>query len=99
MQHLHKVLAGAVLAAAFGIAFASSGSAQEQPPPTQDGSPRYTSQDGPTGTATPPSTELPPEAKAATGRRERGMPIQAYAVAPGTKFLVSIEGDLTTKEA
>jgi hypothetical protein len=30
--------------------------------------------------------------------RQHGLPLQAYAVTPGTKFLVKLEGDLGTKE-
>lgn len=37
-----------------------------------------------------------PEPQKADGRRH-GLPLQAYAVAPGTKFLVVLEQDLTSK--
>jgi hypothetical protein len=39
-----------------------------------------------------PSRELHP----ADGRRQRGVPAETYAVAPGTKFLVRLEDDLSS---
>jgi hypothetical protein len=38
-----------------------------------------------------------PEPQAADGRRH-GLPAEAFAVAPGTKFLVTLEQDLTSRE-
>ena len=43
-------------------------------------------------TAPDPSRELYP----ADGRRQKGVPAETYAVAPGTKFLVRLEDDLST---
>jgi hypothetical protein len=46
------------------------------------------------------TTSLPspePRPQRADGQR-RGLPLEAFAVAPGTKFLVRIEDDLSTKE-
>ena len=39
-----------------------------------------------------------PGAHPADGRRHADLPVQAYAVAPGTKFLVRLEDELDTKE-
>jgi hypothetical protein len=36
---------------------------------------------------------------AAGGQREPGLPAEAYAVVPGTRFLVRLEGDLDSKES
>src|SRR5262249_57928187 len=36
-------------------------------------------------------------AKPADGRRANGLPIETYAVTPGTKFLVRLEDELDTK--
>src|SRR5260370_10955093 len=43
-----------------------------------------------------PITEQP--ARPADGRRQADLPVEAYAVVPGTKFLVRLEDDLDTKE-
>jgi len=42
------------------------------------------------------STPSTPEPQKADGRRH-GLPLEAYAVAPGTKFLVELEQDLSSK--
>ena len=55
----------------------------------QDPAPKYPNQDAP-----PPQTT---ESRAADGSRQRDLPMEAYAVTPGTKFLVRLEGDLGTK--
>jgi hypothetical protein len=78
--------------------FSAGFALRAQEPPAQDAAPRYTPQDGPSTTSATPASELPPDAKPANGHRDRSLPIQAYAVAPGTKFLVKLEGDLGTKE-
>src|SRR5262249_54064317 len=91
MPCLPKWMAIALLALAFSAGFAL----RAQEPPTQEAPPRYTSQEASQASR---SNELPPEAKPANGQRQRGLPIEAYAVAPGTKFLVKLEGDLGTKE-
>jgi hypothetical protein len=43
------------------------------------------------------STQQTVEPQAADGRRH-GLPAEAFAVAPGTKFLVTLEQDLTSRE-
>ena len=43
-----------------------------------------------------PTTEQP--ARPADGRRRADLPVEAYAVVPGTKFLVRLEDELDTKE-
>lgn len=93
MPHLFKPLANTLLAA--GVVWACASVAAAQDPPAQD-APRYVSQGDAQST---PSTELPADARPANGVRERGVTIQTYAVAPGTKFLVSLEGDLGSKDA
>lgn len=47
-----------------------------------------------------PETGMPRvyEPRAADGQR-RGLPLETYAVVPGTRFLVSLEKDLNTKDA
>ncbi|HXN51173.1 MAG TPA: hypothetical protein VN943_04490 [Candidatus Acidoferrum sp.] len=49
-------------------------------------------QDGPVA----PTAERP--ARPADGRRHVDLPVEAYAVVPGTKFLVRLEDELDTKE-
>jgi len=93
MSCLRNLLADTLLAAGLGLSLASVAAAQE--PPTQEAPPHYTPQDAP---QTVQPTEQPPEPKPANGQRQRGLPVEAYAVAPGTKFLVKLEGELGTKE-
>jgi hypothetical protein len=49
----------------------------------------------------PPQDAVPApqqaEPRPADGQRQQGLPVEAYAVVPGTKFLVRLEGDLGTK--
>lgn len=49
----------------------------------------------PTQDAAPPAQQAEP--RAADGHRQRDLPMEAYAVTPGTKFLVRLEDDLGTK--
>jgi len=51
----------------------------------------------PTQDPVPGATETRPPLRVADGRR-RDLPEEAYAVVPGTKFLVRLENDLGTKE-
>jgi hypothetical protein len=44
----------------------------------------------------PPTAEQP--GRPADGRRHADLPVEAYAVVPGTKFLVRLEDELDTKE-
>jgi hypothetical protein len=69
--------------------------AQDQ---SQDSPPRpVTSQDQvPDAEPVAPIVEQP--ARPADGRRHTDLPIEAYAVVPGTKFLVRLEEGLDTKE-
>jgi len=68
------------------LAFGLAGTAAAQEPPQEP-----SSQDSP---APPP----PASAHRADGRRQADMPVEAYAVVPGTRFLVRLEGELDTKE-
>ena len=57
----------------------------------------------PTQEAPPPETApapAPPQAPArpADGKRHGDLPVEAYAVVPGTKFLVRLEDELDTKD-
>lgn len=45
----------------------------------------------------PSSTQDRPTSKPADGRRSADLPVEAYAVTPGTKFLVRLEDELDTK--
>ena len=65
------------------------------------------SQDSPAGAVTsqdqlPDSAPVAPiveqPARPADGRRHTDLPLEAYAVVPGTKFLVRLENELDTKE-
>jgi hypothetical protein len=65
------------------------------------------SQDAPAGAVTsrdqlPDSAPIAPiveqPARPADGRRHADLPVEAYAVVPGTKFLVRLENELDTKE-
>src|SRR5215471_4113136 len=67
--------------------FVAAAAAQEQPGPV-------TSRDVIPGEAQEASP--PAESQAADGSRH-GQPIEQFAVVPGTKFLVRLEGDISTK--
>jgi hypothetical protein len=87
----------ALACAAAGVAFgpAQLGRAQDQ---SQDSlqSPVTSRDQIPDSAAVPPVAEQP--AHAADGRRHAELPVEAYAVVPGTKFLVRLEDELGTKE-
>jgi hypothetical protein len=78
------------IAGALGWAFALS--AQEPPQQQEPAAPAERN---------PPVSQSPadrPVAKAADGRRSADLPVEAYAVVPGTKFLVRLEDELQTGE-
>ena len=92
MSKLSWLALGCAAAAEFGSAGAM---AQDQ------------SQDSPAGAVTsrdqlPDSAPVAPiveqPARPADGRRHTDLPVEAYAVVPGTKFLVRLENELDTKE-
>ena len=81
----------------------------EQEQPGQQPQPQYIPQDNPRRDAqseTPPADDQaspspspsPELGRPADGRRRRDLPVEAYAVAPGTKFLVRLEDELDTKQ-
>jgi hypothetical protein len=74
----------AIAVAILGLALTAAIAAAAQQDPQQD--PPIISQDRPAYTAKP-----------ADGRRAVDLPIQTYAVTPGTKFLVRLEDELDTK--
>jgi len=78
---------GASCALATVFVWVASASAQEPPqePATRE-------------SAAPPAEPNPPAPKIADGRRRADLPIETYAVAPGTKFLVRLEDQLDTGE-
>src|SRR5258708_18104414 len=45
-----------------------------------------------------PAAPVEPPTHRADGRRYADLPVEAYAVVPGTKFLVRLEDELDTKE-
>jgi hypothetical protein len=64
-----------------------------QQDPQQQDVPKYIPQD------TPPPVERsasPAMTQKADGQRRRDLPVEAYAVTPGTKFLVKLEDDLSS---
>jgi hypothetical protein len=80
--------AGCALAIVF-VRIAAA-AAQEPPPPPQEPATQES--------AAPPAEPNPPTPKIADGRRRADLPIETYAVAPGTKFLVRLEDQLDTGE-
>lgn len=68
---------------------------QQQPTPQEQ--PRVMSRD----TIPEPSDSTPPRARTRTadGRKHGDLPDEAYAVVPGTKFLVRLEDELDTRQA
>jgi hypothetical protein len=73
---------------------------QQQPAPQEQ--PPVTSRDTipePPDTTAPPNTTAPhARTLRADGRKRSDLPEEAYAVAPGTKFLVRLEDELNTNE-
>ena len=67
----------------FALTAAMAAASQQDP---QDAAPPVISQDRPAYNAKP-----------ADGRRSSDLPIETYAVTPGTKFLVRLEDELDTK--
>jgi hypothetical protein len=77
--------AGCVLATVLAWVVAAAAQEPPQEPATQE-------------SAAPPAESNPPAPKIADGRRRADLPIETYAVAPGTKFLVRLEDPLDTGE-
>ena len=106
------ILVGALILVFGGAAIAQETSEPpEQEQPDQQPQPHYIPQDNPRRDAqseTPPADDQASPAPApspspelgrpADGRRRRDLPVEAYAVAPGTKFLVRLEDELDTKQ-
>jgi len=67
------------------LAGALAAEAQEPPPPPQE-------------SPAPPAEQSQPAPRPADGRRSSNLPVEAYAVVPGTKFLVRLEDELDTRE-
>lgn len=93
MQRQRKSLASKISRAMLSFAAASAaGFSAPAPARAQEPQPRYQSQDAPS------SPQQQTESQAADGQRQRSLPAEAYAVVPGTKFLVRLESDLGTKD-
>jgi hypothetical protein len=95
MQRQGKSLANRISLAMLSFAAASAAGFTAPAPAraqTQEPQPRYQSQDGPS------SPQQPTASQPADGQRQRGLPAEAYAVVPGSKFLVRLESDLGTKD-
>jgi hypothetical protein len=75
-----------VLVAVLGWVLATA--AQEPPAPLQE-------QDA---SINQPQVQNPPNSRPADGRRSASLPVEAYAVVPGTKFLVRLQDELDTRE-
>jgi hypothetical protein len=76
----------AISVALLGLSLTAAVAAAAQQDPQQDQAPPVISQDRPAYAAKP-----------ADGRRAGDLPIETYAVTPGTKFLVRLEDQLDTK--
>jgi hypothetical protein len=72
-----------------GVLFGASAAWAQDPPSAP------LEQEAPTD---PRQIQNPPTAKPADGRRSPALPVEAYAVVPGTKFLVRLEDELDTHE-
>ncbi|HEY1924155.1 MAG TPA: hypothetical protein VGG58_02810 [Candidatus Acidoferrum sp.] len=108
-----KFAIAALIAATLRSGLATSTRAQEPPPATQDERPvisrdRVPAQSDDPGQmssqpeaapedVTPPPTPTQPLTTPANGRRSAQLPVEAYAVVPGTKFLVRLEEELNTE--
>ena len=78
------------------IAFAGWAEAQEAPVSRDDGGPARSQANIPQPDPVTPSQEL---THPADGSRLGGLPLEAYAVVPGTRVLVKLEEDLSTGES
>lgn len=70
--------------------FASASLAQQEPSSDQS-APQVTSRD-----VIPDNASAQPHTQRADGQKRSDLPLEAYAVAPGTKFLVQLEDELNT---
>jgi hypothetical protein len=91
------VAAAALFLAGFTAVRAQEPVQSQDPGPQQEGqqqpAPRYIPQDS---SATPERNASPAMTQKADGQRRRDLPVEAYAVTPGTKFLVKLEDDLSS---
>jgi len=92
-----------ILAAAAGLAGMGMQVAQAQEPQEENRPPVVSVDRIPQDNREENSTPVPPSApaspaRAADGRRHDGLPLEAYAVVPGTRVLVRLEEDLDTGE-
>jgi hypothetical protein len=103
----HRSIWGVVplgVALAAGMALSLGLAAQElaQEPSPQSQTPQTAPQEqepqGQTPQDTAPVQPQQPMTQAANGQRRSDLPEEAYAVVPGTKFLVRLESELDTKE-
>lgn len=95
-HHRHTILALTLILTNTGMASAAQNPSQHQPPPS---TPVY-SNDAPPQNDTPTQPDPQPdparELYPADGHRQRGYSAEVYAVAPGTKFLVRLDDDLSS---
>jgi hypothetical protein len=96
------VRGGAALAAGMVLSLGLAGQEPTQEPSPQSQTPQTAPQsDEPQApTSQEPAQAQPqqPMTQAANGQRRSDLPEEAYAVVPGTKFLVRLESELDTKE-
>jgi hypothetical protein len=83
IRYAGTIVAGALFS---GTVFLAAASAQQQPQESQDSQ-----------TTAMRNPNASPDLHPADGARH-GLPLEALAVAPGTKFLVALENDINTKE-
>jgi len=85
--------AAAVCAMAFGLAASCGARAQQAPASRDEGGPARTEADQQEPARAPATAEM---THPADGSRRNGLPVEAYAVVPGTRVLVRLEDDLAT---
>src|SRR5437773_2597244 len=86
----------AISSAILALALTAAVAAASQQDPQQEQDPPVISQDRPASTSQSPDRRAY-TGKPADGRRAADLPIETYAVTPGTKFLVRLEDELDTK--
>jgi hypothetical protein len=69
----------------------------DDPNQTQDQDQRQSEQSTQPDEAAAPAPPAHPLTKPANGRRSSSLPVEAYAVVPGTRFLVKLEDELNTE--
>lgn len=98
LQSMERIAAEMVVLAALfgGVAWCASPAEAQNRPPEQSATKPIVSEDRIGQPQGQPPADEQPDARPVDGRRH-GLPLETYGVAPGTRFLVSLEEDLSSR--